>query len=77
MVQIPMWKTTNYEQTESETSDDDEMDEGGERQPRSMVQLSEDMKEQRALAIQRGDVRDAAQMQSLTGHAYCRAWWNK
>ena len=44
-------ENNNYEQTESETSDDDEMDEGGERQPRSMVQLSEDMKEQRALAI--------------------------
>jgi hypothetical protein len=53
------------EQGESETSDDDEMDEGGEQQPPPMTQLIEDVKEQQAFAIQRGDWRDAAQMQSL------------
>ena len=58
------------EHGESETSDDDEMDEGGdssgdEQQPPPMTQLVEDVKEQHALAVQRGDWRDAAQMQSL------------
>ena len=53
------------EQGESETSDDDEMDEGGEQQTPPMTQLVEDVKEQHAFAIQRGDWRDAAQMQSL------------
>ena len=54
------------EHGESETSDDDEMDEGGdEQQTPPMTQLVEDVKEQHAFAIQRGDWRDAAQMQSL------------
>jgi hypothetical protein len=58
-------ENNNDEETKSETSDDDEMVDDGEQQPPSMLELFENVKEQHALAIQREDVRDAAQMQSL------------